>query len=154
MYISLMRARWNHMPWRVLILALGLLPLVGVAWAKEGVAIPSSLRQDIPIRVATNLTQETIDTAIAMQRGGWRYLMPMPKSDQASWRNHDGRTTWWIGYWQNGITGAMSTITPYWDAEKKAYVGNDKGGQSWRTGGAPAYPTEYAWLLSSGGGPK
>lgn len=148
-----MTMRWERGA-LALILACGLFFAGGAVWAKQSVSIPSSLRQDIPIRVATGLNQATIDTALAMQRDGWRYIMPDPKSSQASWSNHDGRTTWWAGYWKNARTGVTSSMTPYWDEVQGQFIGDDDGERSWSTGGAPRYPNDYEWLLSSGGGPK
>ena len=153
-----MKARWNYARgMRMLVmfaLACSLLPLAHTAWAKKGVKIPSSLRQTLPIQVATTLDQPTIDTALAMQRDGWRYMMPRPKDRHTSWRNYNSEGIWWAGYWQNSFMGMVSTVTPYWDEEVGRYVGNRKGGIFWYEGPPPEYPDIYEWLLSSGGGPK
>lgn len=151
-------ARWSSVDWKgallTCVLICGLCATGGTAWAKQGVAIPLSLRQDLPINVLTSLDRETVDTAVAMQNDGWRYMMPMPKNNQASWNNYDGGATWWVGYWQNAMRGTFSLSTPVLDPDTGHYVGDDQGGHAWRRGGAPDYPTDLEWLLSSGGGPK
>ena len=108
--------------------------------------IPSFLRQGIKV------DRQTLVIAIEMYLQGWRYTMPSPKSSQASWGNHDRRTTWWHGYWNNTKTNKFSRITP--DKHSDGYYygdgQNDKG--YWRNGGSPGTPSKIEWLLSSSGG--
>jgi len=125
---------------------------------KEGISYNfdfSTLRDNqIPqfLRGGITANKQTIRTAIEMYEQGWRYTMPSPKSSQAAWGNHDGRTTWWNGYWYNNKTNKYSQNTP----QKKTngyYYGdsqNQKG--SWQNGGSPSYPTKIEWLLSEFGG--
>ena len=110
--------------------------------------IPNFLRQGI------NVDKQTLKTAVEMYLQGWRYTMPAPKSSQASWGNHDGRTTWWKGYWYNNKTQKYSRKTP----EKQTngyYYGDEQNDEGyWSNGGSPKYPSKIDWLLSSSGGVK
>lgn len=126
-----------------LIFAASLVAFVFSTMAQQSV-IPSSLRSGIKV------DQQTIKTALAMQEQGWEYVMPSPKSPQAAWGNTDGRTTWYVGYWQNSKTGENSNATPQLKSGK--YVGDGAGGSGWRRGGSPSAPTKLQWLLSTSGG--
>lgn len=106
--------------------------------------IPSSLRGGIKV------DRETINVALEIQKHGWIYVMPRPKSKKARWGNTDGRTTWWIGYWQNNKMNQYSSTTP--KLKGGVYVGDGKGGYGWRRGGSPRAPTKLEWLLSKSGG--
>jgi len=121
-----------------------LLSPIFVQGATENVVIPDSLRGGI------NVSQKTINIALAMQQDGWEYTMPVPKSRQAAWGNTDGRTTWWVGYWYNSNTNTYSFATP--KLKKGEYVGDGVGGPGWRRGGSPRSPTKLEWLLSKSGG--
>ncbi len=83
--------------------------------------IPPSLRQGIQV------DEKTISIALEMQKQGWVYVMPQPKSPQASWGNKDGRTTWFDGYWING-NKTSSTMPILKDGK---YVGDDAGIPGW-----------------------
>lgn len=85
-----------------ILIALALLMSCLVVVAQES-TIPPSLRGGIKVDA------KTIQTALAMQEQGWEYNMPSPKSPQAAWGNYDGRTTWYVGYWENSKTGETST---------------------------------------------
>lgn len=110
--------------------------------------IPHFLRQGITV------DKQTLKVAVELYLQGWKYTMPSPKSSQASWGNHDGRTTWWKGYWYNNKTQKYSQQTPqkqsngYYYGDKQ----NDKG--QWSKGGSPGYPSKIDWLLSTMGGVK
>ena len=110
--------------------------------------IPDFLRSGIKVN------KKILTTAVEMYLQGWRYTMPKPKSNQASWGNSDGRTTWWYGYWYNTSTKKYSTSKP----EKQSnglYFGNDQNKKgSYRNGGSPRYPSKIDWLLSTSGGVK
>ena len=110
--------------------------------------IPSFLRQGIKV------DKHTLVVAVEMYLQGWRYTMPRPKSSQATWGNHDGRTTWWKGYWYNNKTYKYSRGTPKKQSNGYYYGDgqNDKG--YWRNGGSPNYPSKIDWLLSSSSGVK
>lgn len=95
---------------------------------------------------------EIIAIAQDMKKQGWVYVMPEPKSPQAAWGNGDGRTTWWVGYWQNTKTEETSAATP--SLVNGVYRGDGKGQRIWRRGGSPSSPTKLQWLLSTGGGIK
>lgn len=70
-------------------------------------AIPVELRLG-----SFSCSGSAVQTAIDLKHAGWTYIMPEPKSRQAAWGNPDGRTTWWVGYWVNGRTGASSFAEP------------------------------------------
>lgn len=108
--------------------------------------IPGFLRQGISV------DQNTLKVAVEMYLQGWRYTMPVPKSNQARWGNYDGRTTWWMGYWYNKKTHKYSESTP--EKQSNGYYYGDEQDQKgyWRRGGSPSYPTNIEWLLSSYGG--
>jgi hypothetical protein len=106
--------------------------------------IPASLRGGIDV------DQQTIDTALEMQKQGWTYAMPRPKSKQAAWGNTDGRTTWWNGYWHNAKTNQYSSITP--KLKDGVYIGDGRNPSGWRRGGSPGRPSKFEWLLSKSGG--
>ena len=107
--------------------------------------IPSELRGGI------ETSQAAIDKALAMQKQGWEYVMPMPKSPQAAWGNPDGRTTWWNGYWINRTTKQYSSTEPVLKEGK--YIGDGKNVSGMRRGGSPAgQPSDIEWLLSKSGG--
>jgi len=105
---------------------------------------PTSLRGGIKV------DQRTIDIALEMQKQGWVYVMPRPKSKQAGWGKTNGRTTWWVGYWLNEKTKQHSSTIPM--LKDGAYVGDGKSGPGWRRGGSPRRPTKLEWLLSKSGG--
>lgn len=110
--------------------------------------IPSFLRGGI------SANKQILVSAVEMYLQGWRYTMPKPKSSQACWGNHDGRTTWWKGYWYNNKTHKYSRRRP----EKQSngyYYGDDQNDKDyWSNGGSPGRPTKIDWLLSSSGGSK
>lgn len=62
------------------------------------------------------------------------YVMPRLKSKQARWGNTDGRTTWWVGYWQNEKTKQNSSSTP--KLKDGIYVGNSTGRLGLQRGGS------------------
>jgi hypothetical protein len=93
----------------------------------------------------------TIQTAAELKNTGWTYIMPEPKSPQAAWGHLDGRTTWWVGYWVNGRSGATSRSQPAMDSNGQS-VGDGEGGPAWRRGGTPPPPTKTEWMCSSFGG--
>lgn len=127
-----------------LIAPLALALLASQAFA-ESPTIPPELRAGI------ETTQATIDRALAMQKQGWGYVMPMPKSPQAMWGNTDGRTTWWNGYWINRTTKQYSSTEPA--LKEGRYVGDGIDSSGWRRGGSPRRrPTDLEWLLSKSGG--
>ena len=109
---------------------------------------------DIPetLRGGIEVDSKTIEKALSLKAAGWEYVMPSPKSDKASWGNHDGRTTWWTGYWKNSQSKETSSVAPVLVEEK--WIGNNKGGRISRRGGTPRRPSKLEWLLSSGGGIK
>ena len=107
-------------------------------------SIPNGLRGGI------ETTQVTIDKALAMQKDGWAYIMPEPKSPQAAWGNTDGRTTWWNGYWVNKTTKQHSSVEP--TPKDGKYDGDGVDASGWRRGGSPSRPSEIEWLLSKSGG--
>jgi hypothetical protein len=106
--------------------------------------IPASLRGGI------KADQSNINIALKMQKQGWAYTMPKPKSNQASWGNSDGRTTWWKGFWNNKTTKRYSSTTPKLKDGK--YIGDGINSRGWRRGGSPRTPTKLEWLLSKSGG--
>jgi hypothetical protein len=108
------------------------------------IVVPAGLRGGI------KADAETIAIAVSMRTQGWCYVMPVPKSPQASWHNRDGRTTWWRGYWRNNASGTTSLGIP--ERVDGKYVGDARGGRSWRRGGSPGRPSELQWLLSESGG--
>jgi len=126
----------------VLILSL-LLPALASAQTNS---IPPELR-------AGNFScdKATIQTAVELKHAGWTYIMPEPKSPQAAWGNHDGRTTWWVGYWVNDKDRSTSSGQPKKDENGKL-VGDRKGFKAWRRGGSPPRPTKIEWLCSKTGG--
>ena len=93
----------------------------------------------------------TIDSATALHKAGWTYIMPQPKSAQAAWGNRDGRTTWYIGYWKNDKDRSTSLSQPVKN-DAGQFVGDGKGGPAWRRGGSPRTPTKIEWLCSNTGG--
>jgi hypothetical protein len=113
--------------------------------AQETTPIPSSLRGEI------SCDQATIDLALALQKQGWMYIMPQPKSPQAAWGNTDGRTTWFVGYWSNKTSQDTSVEIPVKNPDG-VYVGDGKGFPGWRRGGTPPLPTKLQWLCSTAGG--
>lgn len=114
-------------------------------WIEKNEAINSN---SCNLRNEQNATQSEISTACSMLSQGWRYVMPKPKSKQASWNNHDRRTTWWYGYWYNYKTGAYSDITPKLH-QNKLYLGdNQNNSGAWRNGGTPLLPDIFMSLLS------
>lgn len=115
-----------------------------ISFSLTAQSIPSTLRQGV------SADQSTINIAFEMQKQGWEYIMPQPKSAKAAWGVRDGRTTWWVGYWQNETTSQTSSTTP--ELSKGKYIGDDNGGRSWRRGGSPGAPSVLEWLLSKSGG--
>jgi len=130
-------------PKRSVFLAVVLFSFLTPLFGQES-PIPATLRSGI------KADQKTIETALAMQRDGWEYIMPAPKSAQAAWGNTDGRTTWYVGYWQNSKTNSTSSSVP--KVKNGMYVGDGLGGPSWRRGGSPPAPNKLEWLLSKSGG--
>ena len=122
------------------------LAIVNSTFGQDSAPIPKTLRGDIAV------DQVTIDIALKMQKQGWEYVMPAPKSNKARWGNSDGRTTWWEGYWHNINQGKFSSTTPV--LKNGTYVGDGIDGRGWRRGGSPWGTTDLQWLLSSGGGIK
>jgi hypothetical protein len=110
--------------------------------------------QEIPpgLRGGIQADNATIQKTLEMQKQGWSYSMPEPKSPQAAWGNRDGRTTWWVGYWTNEKTGETSSSEPMLKNGK--YIGDAQGSRRWRRGGTPPPPTKIEWLLSKSGGIK
>jgi hypothetical protein len=108
--------------------------------------IPTFLRGGISADTAT------ISAAIELYDQGWKYIMPRPKSAQAAWGNGDRRTTWWYGYWENTMTGAVSKTDPVKRSNGLYYGDNQDLRNTWRNGGSPPTPTKLEWLLSSSGG--
>jgi hypothetical protein len=92
-----------------------------------------------------------LQAALDLRQAGWTYIMPQPKSPQAAWGNHDGRTTWYVGYWTNAVTHSSSAKQPKKD-DKGQLVGDGNGTPAWRNGGSPAAPTKIEWLCSKSGG--
>jgi hypothetical protein len=109
-------------------------------------AIPSELRAG-----SFKPEKATIQNALELKRVGWTYIMPEPKSPQAAWGNHDGRTAWYVGYWVNDNDRSTSSGQPKKD-EKGQFLGDGKGFKSWRRGGSPPRPTRIEWLCSKTGG--
>jgi hypothetical protein len=118
--------------------------VLAVSRIQAAPTIPNELRAGI------ETTQRTIDKALAMQKDGWEYTMPSPKSSQAAWGNSDGRTTWFKGYWINQITKQYSATEPVLKDGK--YIGDGVDASGWRRGGSPRRPTALEWLLSKSGG--
>jgi hypothetical protein len=110
--------------------------------------IPKFLRKGISVN------KSTLTIAVKLYLQGWRYVMPSPKSKQASWGNHDGRTTWWKGYWYNNKTNKYSKTTPQVQSNGYYYGDHQNEKGYWRRGGSPSTPTKINWLLSSYGGIK
>jgi hypothetical protein len=115
------------------------------AFADPTNSIPSGLRKP-----SFSCDAVTFQTALNLKRAGWTYIMPQPKSPQAAWGNHDGRTTWYVGYWANKDRSTSAT-QPKSDATG-ALVGDGKGALNWRRGGSPALPSKIEWLCSKSGG--
>jgi hypothetical protein len=116
------------------------------AYSETSNSIPPELRQG-----DFSCDKATIQTALELKNVGWTYIMPAPKSPQASWGNRDGRTTWWGGYWVNGKNSLTSSTQPKNDTEGKL-AGDGKGVRAWRRGGSPSAPSKIEWLCSKSGG--
>ena len=129
----------------VLALILGIIS-VSLATAETTNSIPPELRKG-----DFSCDKATIQTALELKHAGWTYIMPEPKSPQAKWGNHDGRTTWWVGYWVNKQNNSTSSTQPKKDANGQL-AGDGKGSRSWRRGGSPPTPTKIEWLCSDFGG--
>ncbi|MDE5421535.1 hypothetical protein L3073_04900 [Ancylomarina sp. DW003] len=110
--------------------------------------IPSFLRGGI------SASRQTLVNAVKIYLEGWRYTMPKPKSSQAYWGNHDGRTTWWKGYWYNRKTCKYSRKRPTKEADGHFYGDSQNDKNYWSNGGSPGTPSKIDWLLSSSGGTK
>jgi len=52
------------------------------------------------------------DLGERLTKDGWCFVPPRPKSAQAAPGNTDGRTTWWIGYWENTSISECSEAVP------------------------------------------
>jgi len=102
------------------------------------------------LRPGATADQTTIAKATELQKQGWEYVMPVPKSPQAAWGNRDGRTTWFNGYWINHSDNTYSSAEP--TLQNGKYVGNGVNPVGWRRGGSPAKPSVLEWLLSKSGG--
>jgi hypothetical protein len=90
---------------------------------------------------------DAYSTAISMQKQGWSYTLPVPKSRQAAWGNYDRRTTWWYGYWYNSQTGFYSQTTPRLNASG-LWIGDYQNFRGyWRNGGSPPAPTRLEQLM-------
>lgn len=110
----------------------------------SAVEIPAGLRTGALADAAT------LQTAVSMRGDGWYYIMPRPKSGQASWGNPDGRTTWWEGYWENRLRGETSRTQP--TRIEQGWKGDGEAAPGWRRGGSPPPPSLIEWLLSEEGG--
>ena len=127
------------------LLIVPLILILSASAVRAAPTIPAELRGGI------ETTQVTINKALAIQKDGWVYVMPMPKSPQAAWSNTDGRTTWWNGYWINKTTKQYSSTEP--SLKDGKYVGDGVDVSGWRRGGSPrSRPSEIEWLLSKSGG--
>lgn len=115
---------------------------------------PSSTPSDVSAAKVTlreGITASAAEESLARQlkAAGWEYVMPRPKSPQAAWGNHDGRTTWYSGYWKNSVTKGTSSVQP---KEDDKFKGDGLGSGGWRKGGSPAAPSRMEWLCSTSGG--
>ena len=103
----------------------------------------------ITLRSGIQASSDETELARAIKAAGWKYVMPRPKSAQASWGNSDGRTTWWNGYWTNSRTNRISARQP---KAINDFAGDGQDNRGWRRGGAPRRPTVVEWLCSDSGG--
>jgi hypothetical protein len=110
----------------------------------SGSEIPPELRGGI------EADKKLIAKATEMQKAGWAYTMPVPKTKKSSWGNSDPRTTWWRGYWTNKTTQSTSALTPRKLDGK--WRGDRNVNRGWRRGGSPRRPSKLEWLLSKHGG--
>jgi hypothetical protein len=126
--------------------------VVAVLWV--AILATALYSQEIPSELRGGIQADSaiIQKALEMRKQGWAYTMPQPKSPQAAWGNHDGRTTWWVGYWTNEKTGETSSSGPV--LKNGNYAGDGQGSRRWRRGGTPPAPTKIEWLLSKSGGVK
>src|SRR5271157_3879554 len=109
--------------------------MLGAAMYAPAVGAPTS--PSVQLRFADfSCDKATIKTAVELKRSGWTYIIPEPKSPQAAWGNHDGRTTWCVGYWVNGTTGATSSTQPTKRSDG-GWLGDGYGHRTWRRGGTP-----------------
>jgi hypothetical protein len=104
------------------------------------------------LRPGIEVDQSTSHIANELDADGWEYIMPKPKSPQASWGNSDGRTTWWLGYWKK--RSKYSESTPRKDSSGKYNGDGINNTRVWRRGGRPSTPSQLEWLLSKEGGIK
>jgi len=127
-----------------------LMLMFGAAMCAPAVGAPTSPSPQLR-HADFSCDKSTIRTAVELKQADWTYIMPEPKSPQAAWGNHDGRTTWWVGYWVNGTTAATSSAQPT-KISDGGWVGDGYGHRAWRRGGTPAPPTKVEWLCSGYGG--
>jgi hypothetical protein len=92
--------------------------------------IKSSGQVDSDLRSGVTADSATLQKAAAMKKQGWIFIMPKPKSPQAAWGNRDGRTTWWIGYWENKKANDTSAAEPI--LKNGLYTGDGKGQEQWQ----------------------
>jgi hypothetical protein len=105
------------------------------------------------LRPGVTASDSDRQTASSLCEQGWKYVMPKPKSPQATWGNHDGRTTWFVGYWTNSTTRATSAKQPVRGADGICAGSGAAVSGAWRRGGSPALPSKVEWLCSLDGGP-
>lgn len=129
-----------------------LLALIGAPIGRSAGAQASATAVHSELRACKCATDKTaLQTALDLKHAGWTYIMPEPKSRQASWGNRDGRTTWFYGYWTNLKNHSTSSLQPVKDA-KGEWIGDQKGMAAWRNGGSPRTPSRVEWLCSDSGG--
>jgi hypothetical protein len=127
---------------------------LGVAKCEGSLVLAEVIRpvvvNDRMLRGGIYAYQSEIDMALKLLRAGWIYVMPIPKSPQASWSNYDERTTWFDGWWVNKAFRRTSIHIPESNGIVTMGDGLAKGG--WRRGGSPGNPSRIEWMLSKGGG--
>ena len=109
----------------------------------------SASQSDVKLRDGIEPTASEKALAIGIKAAGWEYVMPRPKSAQASWGNGDGRTTWYNGYWHNATSRSYSAAQP---GSADGFKGDGINNQGWRRGGSPGSPNRIEWLCSASGG--
>jgi hypothetical protein len=137
------------------IVLLGMLGLDMQAATAADVAVkPMAGEPSVSLRSGRTAGAAEVATATALKKAGWTYVMPKPKSAQAAWGNKDGRTTWFLGYWQQTGSTELSVRMP-----AKQVDGSFKGDGAatpgaWKNGGSPPAPSNVEWLCSITGGPR
>jgi DNA/RNA endonuclease G (NUC1) len=109
----------------------------------------SAPKSDVKLRDGIEPTASETALALGIKAAGWEYVMPCPKSAQASWGNGDGRTTWYNGYWHNAKSSSYSAAQP---GSADGFKGDGINNQGWRRGGSPGSPNRIEWLCSASGG--